>query len=348
MKIFVIGGLTSSNAAAEHIVSAGQAIGGSIARHGHSLVLCSPFEDAIDPHVLVGAVRQAQAMRRAPLPVEFVHVSTPEVERELSRLANALQVQLILIPQAPPIEPEGLRYSWLLCQLSALESCHGLLAIGGRPAGSTDMLLRLAESKGKPMIPFPLLGGAAEQSYYRRRYELADKLGSAFEGLDHEDSLVDAAEHLSAVASRVPSTRSSSPSGVSPLERRFFISYPRARACEADFVETILRRRGRVVFRDESDFGAGHAIPNEIREAIYASDVFIAIWCAEYACSPWCHDELNIALDRAEERGIALWIFCVDETRMVPPRARSLVSYSSRTRKELEGQVLQLLARDSF
>lgn len=90
---------------------------------------------------------------------------------------------------------------------------------------------------------------------------------------------------------------------------------------------------------------AGHAIPGEIRNAIYGCDVFIAIWCKEYACSPWCYDELDIALDRHEGGGMALWVFCVDETRVVPPRARDLVAYSISSRQDLSGSVLELLGR---
>jgi len=42
---------------------------------------------------------------------------------------------------------------------------------------------------------------------------------------------------------------------------RFFISYPRTRPAEADYVETVLRRQNMLVFRDETDFSARHEIP---------------------------------------------------------------------------------------
>lgn len=79
-------------------------------------------------------------------------------------------------------------------------------------------------------------------------------------------------------------------------ERKIFISYARRRPCEADYIETLLRRRGVSVFRDESEFGAGKEIPVQIEENIYKSNTFIAVYCAEYACSPWCYDELELAL----------------------------------------------------
>jgi len=38
-----------------------------------------------------------------------------------------------------------------------------------------------------------------------------------------------------------------------------------------------------------------------------------------------------------------LWLFCVDDTRIVPPAARNLISYRGQSREELERHVLALL-----
>jgi TIR domain len=123
----------------------------------------------------------------------------------------------------------------------------------------------------------------------------------------------------------------------------FFISYARARPEEADFVEAILRRRDCLVVRDEKDFGAGRPLPGEIVEHIHQASVFVALWCKEYACSPWCFDELDLALERRETGALTLWLLQIDDTRIVPPAARGLISYWLSTRDELEGRVLKLL-----
>jgi TIR domain len=104
-----------------------------------------------------------------------------------------------------------------------------------------------------------------------------------------------------------------------------------------------LRRRNYDVFRDERDFAAGQPAQNEIIEHIHRSSVFIVVWCREYACSPWCYDEFEIALERYKANSLSLWILQVDETRIVPPLARSLIAYSAKSREELEGQILKLL-----
>ena len=111
-------------------------------------------------------------------------------------------------------------------------------------------------------------------------------------------------------------------------------------------METLLRRRNLPVFRDESDFGAGHSVPSEIREAIHRSDVFVTVWSKEYACSPWCFDEFELALDRHAPGALKLWILCVDDTRIIPKRARDLIYFTVKSRQELEGRVVELLGRE--
>src|SRR5262245_30754502 len=50
------------------------------------------------------------------------------------------------------------------------------------------------------------------------------------------------------------------------------------------------------------------AVSIDVVDNIHRVTLFIAIWCREYACSPWCHDELELALDRHKSNalGIAL------------------------------------------
>jgi hypothetical protein len=107
----------------------------------------------------------------------------------------------------------------------------------------------------------------------------------------------------------------------------------------------LLLRKGCEVFRDEESFGAGQSIPGEIKEHIHRANVFIGIWCKEYACSPWCFDELELAIARNKANGLALWILRVDDTRILPPAARDLTSYHAHNREALERILLKLLAQ---
>lgn len=212
-----------------------------------------------------------------------------------------------------------------------------MIALGGKPSSSANLLLLLAEARHRNVLPLTFLGGAAAQAFQRRQYELEDYLGdriAAFNDLSRIGEVMALADKL--VGGRRAHSKRETPC-------TFFISYARSRPQEADFVEMFLRRRSFTVLRDEHDFGAGHAIPSEIRENIHRANVFVAIWCREYACSPWCYDEFDLALERHKAGGLSLWILCVDETRIVPPLARDLVNYPARTREDLEGQVSKLL-----
>ena len=53
------------------------------------------------------------------------------------------------------------------------------------------MLLLLAESKHKPMLPLSFFGGAASQLYYRRQAELQDRFGDVLLLLQDERKIMD-------------------------------------------------------------------------------------------------------------------------------------------------------------
>lgn len=200
------------------------------------------------------------------------------------------------------------------------------------------MLLLLAEGRGKPVLPLPILGGAAEQSFDRRRYELMDRLGQDYALLQKPGEVRNMPELATILAGPVRGGMRNS-----QFPPKVFISYARARQAEADHLETVLRRRNLSVFRDESEFGAGYSVPEQIRQAIFGANIIIVLWSAEYACSPWCFDELDLALDRQSNGVVELWILRIDTTRLVPKRARELVYYDTPSREQLEGRVVVLL-----
>lgn len=345
MKVFVIGGLPSdqiepSSEDQKALARACYALGKNLVRAGHEILLCSPFENSADIHVLRGAAELGCDLKNR---VRFFYMDSPFVKERLNAELSSLGLQRVTrVPSPPPqtVDQKAERYAWLLCQLNAMESCQVVVALGGKSNGAANMLLLLAESKKKAVLPLAFLGGAARIAFDRRRYELTDRLGEAIEELHDEACVANVSDLVEAIAMRGVAGGASETE--SPL---FFISYARDRQGEADFVETLLRRRNLRVFRDESDFGAGHSIPTRIREAIFEANIFVALWSSAYACSPWCFDEMELALDRHEEGKLELWILRVDDTRIVPKRARELLFYDASSRVDVEGRMLQLLAR---
>jgi len=345
MKIFIIGGVPVVESDAgflqhrELLRRTMKALGRDLVNRGHDLLLCSPFENSADHDVALGAA-EASSERKGAI-AEFHHPATMRVTEALSRLKKTLApLHVVSVTHPPPADEnskEAWNYSWLLAQLSAMEASHAVVAIGGKLGGPMSFLMPLAEARKKALLPFRFLEGAAAACFERQRYALADKLKDELNALSNPESVGHAADLLDRlVAERSVASRSG-------REPKFFVSYAKARPKEADFVEMILRRRNRTVFRDDRDFAPGSPVQAEIENHIEQADVFIALWCNEYACSPWCSDELEEALRRNATGLITIWLIRVDETRIVPKGARNLLSYPVRSREELEGQIIKLL-----
>jgi TIR domain len=83
----------------------------------------------------------------------------------------------------------------------------------------------------------------------------------------------------------------------------------------------------------------------EIEEHLARCDVFIVLWSRDYACSPWCYDELATALRRAEAGEMQLWLLRVDDIRIVPPKARELIAYDCFDRDRLASTLAVLSDR---
>lgn len=347
MKIFIIGGTHSSLADDRRagppgsFASTARRIGAFIAQSHHVLVTCSPFPGSADLDAQVGF---AGAFDGDPPPhsAEMHYPDDAGIDATVSSALDATGLRRVTQRFRHPAMTTAagaldLQQSWLLSQLAALDRGHGVIALGGNVGGTAHLLLHLADARRMPVLPLPFFGGAAEAAYQRRRYELTDRLG-----LD-ATSLYDAAVGERAVGLLEGLVNGAFVGRAGGETERFFISYPRARPEEADFVETLLRRRNRDVFRDDHDIEPGEHLPAVIRERIHAATTFIALWGREYACSPWCHDELDLALDRSEGGHLRIVLICVDQTRVVPPRARQLVHYMCNSRSEIEARILGLL-----
>jgi hypothetical protein len=350
VKLFIIGGLTRAGEKVAQdserlkLDEACALLGSCIAHPEHTVLACSPFDDSADAAVLKGVANMPAEQQPT---IEFHFVDSHPVRSALDQLVATLGLRKIKpFPHPPPNSDssDARRLAWLVCQLSALDEANVTFALGGDNDGSANMLMLVADGRRKPLLPFPFLGGAAKQAFDRRRYELEDRLGNdLWSSLQEPRSVSNALKLAAALLRPKESTQAREEGKPSP---QFFISYSRARQCEADHVETVLRRRNLRVFRDEHDFGAGHSLPDTIREAIHAADVFIALWCAEYACSPWCFDEIELALDRQDAGKMALWVISLDGTRFVPKRLRDRNVLPVRSRLELEGEIIKLIDRE--
>lgn len=339
MKIMIVGGSPSfssiedterSSIVCEESVSQ---IAKLLVEKGHEIIVCSPFAGSADYVALNGI---AAATR--PCRLEFHYPDILEVRDKIEDWDNKLpNATMDKFPHYPPeTDDEGaLRHAWLLSQLSALDRASALIAVGGRIGGSAELLLKLAHSRRFPILPITILNGASARFFDTHRYEYDDIFGSDVDALHSADGI----ERIPDLIAKLTSKRSQ----ISQQGNRVFVSYARTQSSMADFVEMALRRRGIDVVRDEASFEPGHAIPDEIQEKIISAQIFIALWSLDYASSPWCFDEIEFALDRQESGALDIWFIQLDETRIVPPRARNKVTHKAVNRDELKAVIDTLI-----
>lgn len=342
MKIFIIGGttVTSGSTGFEEelnvLKDSMEILGRELVTRGHEPVVCSPFPDSADFHVLKGI---AAASKCSHMTVSIHYPELPAVVDALKvLLGEGALKNLRRYPcsiRKDHAGPEDHQYAWLFAQLNALDSSAGVIAVGGKLSGSLALLFHLANARNKCVLPLTFLGGAARAHFDENYWDLKDLIPNDLSVLNDPSAIARAPVLLE--------TMLTGNKGVE--ERTFFISYARARPNEADYVETLLRRRNHIVYRDEEHFEPSADTQTEIIKNIKRANVFVALWCREYACSPWCFDELQIGLERHGKGLAELWIFCVDDTRIVPKEARVLNYYRTTSREELEGRILFLLAK---
>jgi hypothetical protein len=350
MDVLIIGGTTGLTKPEERqkeeaiLTDTMERLGSDLVTEGHKLLVCSVFSDSADIHVVEGAAKNHPDRKGSYL--EFHCPRSQSLELRIAEVKDALTLKdaklftYFPLPEDPPENEEQRRewqYTYLYAQLRAMDRCHAIIAVGGRPTGSASLLLKCAESRGKFVLPLPFLGGAAAESFERIRYVLEDALQEEIALLTEAARTGEVTRALDRLTTTRAATKTRSERGA------FFISYPRKRPQEADLIETILRRRGLEVFRDEKDFGAGPLFEHEITGYIHKANIFIAVWSAEYATSPWCFDELDLALKRQESGKTEVWLLVVDDTPIVPPAARELTATKTTTRAEIELRIKRLL-----
>jgi hypothetical protein len=339
MKLLFLGGLPEGHDedATGLLASTMGKLGEIVVDQGHDVVICSPYPGSIDREI----VRGAGSSQRKPI-IEIHYPDIEEVGRAVRDLGDEFSIELKPVRHVASTDPskESVTYAWLLSQLFALDVAHVVITAGGNLSGSANLLLHLAEARGKPVLSFGHLGGAAARYLERQRYALRDALGD-LEAWLHSPEPMDQFGNVLERLMEVDRTRAVR----GDRSARFFLSYPRDRQAEADLAETIFRRRGLALLRDDLTFDPSGELQAEIVRTIRSSDVFVALWSNSYACSPWCHDEMELALELRDLGKIEIWLMQLDDTRIVPRGARGIVAHSGRSRDEFQANLKGLIER---
>lgn len=336
MQFFVIGGATSDDhrlAGNGHdlLRSTATKLGEEIALAGHDLIVCSPYENSVDVDVARGF-----DLANGDGHIRFHIPDKDEIEDRFQQFKTMLKATP-LVQRHPLLETgEASDYSWLLCHLRALDTCDVLVAMGGKEGQAASLVLELARVRRSPVLPVPCFGGAARRAFQEVRDSLELRLRDDVELLRHPESV----PRLVALAEALVSP----PAAVEPLRigpgSHAFLSYAHERMSDADLVETLLRRQGITVTRDEEELKGGDLWRQTLSDGIASADAFVALWSQEYALSEMCWDEIEQALDENEARGMQILIITLDPTPVLPRRARDMQVLPGSTRREIRAGLL--------
>jgi hypothetical protein len=154
---------------------------------GRSVVVCSVFDGSADLPFLQG---MAGAAGDGEPDVTICFPDDDEVESEVLGFERTLPFRLDKSSVRTPVLTRATRpYAYLLCQLVALDTSDVVIAVGGRSDGPVPMLLRLAESKHKAIVPVTGLRGEA-QGYYQQNRRTYRHQADVLSSLDRVDEVV--------------------------------------------------------------------------------------------------------------------------------------------------------------
>ena len=146
------------------------------------------------------------------------------------------------------------------------------------------------------------------------------------------------------IANRLVVDRVARSFGASRDPRTFFVSCARKDEAYADATISVLRSRGLEVLTGDGQARDDQMIPASIEQSLLKSDVCVVLWSRNYALSPWCYDELEIAMDRSNRGQMRIWFFNLDDSHVVPRRARRIAMISVRSPAAMESAINSLLS----
>lgn len=154
MKIFVIGGVAVPPGHEPYeeqsrlLVSSMERVGTDLMTMGHDLVACSPFEGSADLAAVCGAKSALLHAGRTGPSIEIHCPGHPDVLSAVAALTGPPPHSDFRLMAHPVATGENRQtnweHTWLLSQLAALQSSHAVLPIGGKSAGTANLLLALA------------------------------------------------------------------------------------------------------------------------------------------------------------------------------------------------------------
>ncbi len=155
---------------------------------------------------------------------------------------------------------------------------------------------------------------------------------------------VDGVEHTIEIANRLMLDRMQ-PSRLLESPKMVFVSFAHQDAEMANALRAVLVKEGIEVLVGDDEIRSDQMITATIEQAVLRSDVCAVLWSRQYAQSPWCYDEMSLAINQQEYGKIKVWLFNLDDSPIVPAQARKLPTISVRNVQAMHNCVHELLGR---
>jgi hypothetical protein len=309
---------------------AGRALGWALAVGDARAILGSDSPRTIDPYVVEG---YAEYCRENPLRQRHIEIRFPDrgPQRHIPAYPNTPE-NLHLLPIEDYADPSN-PHRWIVAHFSALRTADVLLVIGG--GTSTRLLGSYATSSRIPVVALRDFGGSSSDVFLLARHTYQEAVPALGSEPTRETGMqvVDFIHRLLRTTSKEIHS--------------YFLSYSWADCASADITEVLLRRFGRMVFRDEDQVKVGHRLPDQLESSTQESDTFVALWSHGYQSSNWCPAELEFALDSKARIGRPrrIAILEIDENP-ASIRATNLLRMSGQSREAIHLGVRRLIEQE--
>lgn len=286
MRVAIFGSSPDVGGQDDAFASLCRQLGAELGMRGYIPVIHSGSPETAG-HYVVEGLRSVAVDRGTRLRIE--------VHRTLAR-KEAFEDDEALLVQPKPCLERGSRSllsdSKLAPRISAIMASDFAILLGGKDG--TARCGEYALALRKPVVAVPGFGGSAgklyEENYeavyydHPRVYDKLAKLGGSGTASLAAAEIVEFGEALSGV-------------------HTYFLSYSHKDLEEADHVELLLTRTGRVVRRDESRLDMHDEIKPRLKDEIGKSDTFLSLWSKKSARSQYCIWERDTALELHEKFG---------------------------------------------
>ena len=327
MRVAIFGSDRSGGSQTEAFAHLCRQLGAELGMRGYIPVVHDNNPKSADVDVVEG-LRSVAKHRGSQLRIE--------VHRTLAGgdpFQNDEHIRVKQVPYLEQGENSLLPDARLAPRIGAILASDFTILLGGRrgTARCGEYALALA----KPVVTVPSFAGSAADLYknkYETLYFNNPRVRNKLMELAGSDAAHPTAAHIVDFGEAL--------SGV----HTYFLSYAHENVEEADHIELLLARTGRLVRRDESHLGVHDKIKPRLKEEIAKSDTFLSLWSKESASSPYCNWERDTALELQNEFGRPRRILMIqiDDTT-IADKWRGRLHLTGITRDNRIAEVLELM-----